>query len=102
ARPGHCGSRRRSADLSCRRVRDGWECSVVLQRVQAGDTVVSQDALLIGSKESGEVRIPIEIYADESPAPTRDELTVVFEVSERTLSVSDVVEEAHAALDRGR
>jgi len=60
-----------------------------LGKVQAKDTVTSQDLLCVGSHASSKVTCKAEVFCDDLDGPTSEELHIDIDVVEKTYSVDD-------------
>jgi hypothetical protein len=67
-----------------------WQLTIPLGRILPRATVWSSDVLYIGSERDLELTLPIELFAENLPAPQQVELDVRFEVEARPMQRADL------------
>ena len=80
-------------DVVCTYMRDRWRITVTLGKIQAKDTVVSREAIFIGTHKSGTLKLEANIFSDDLPAPAQGVFTISYKANPRELTVSELTSE---------
>lgn len=78
------------SDVECAYVRDGWRITVKLGKIQAKDTVVSQESLYLGRRASGIIELATSVFSDDLSSPVQEVLAISYVVTPREMSLEQL------------
>lgn len=78
-------------DIEVQRTKTSWFISAELGKIQPKGSSNTSSGLFIGAKDSTELILRFEIYADNLPAPKTQELEVKIQAKSKNLSVDDLL-----------
>lgn len=90
--PQHLQEMQIKPDIKISRVNTSWHLEVCFSKVQAGQTVFSNDLIYIASKRSIDIKFIYQIFADNLPIPIKGNLNITIHTNEKIIDLNTILE----------